>query len=118
MAKKGKRSGFNMSATVREILQENPKLTGKEVEAEIKKRHPKQKVNSNSLNVAFSTARKKLGITKGKKSVRKRRPSARQAATGTLDMSALQAAKKYVADVGDVETALEAVRQLKTLQVS
>jgi hypothetical protein len=38
-------------------------------------------------------------------------------ANGTVDMAALQAARKYVSEVGDVDAALEAVRQLRTLQV-
>lgn len=122
MAKKksGRRGTFNMSAAVREVVQENPKLKAKEVEAEIKRRHPGAEVNSNSLAVAFSSARKKLGIVKGKKkTVRKRLPAARRAATSSavVDMNALQAAQKYVSAVGDVEVALEAVRQLKALQV-
>jgi hypothetical protein len=50
--------------------------------------------------------------------VKRRKPSARGRANGTVDMAALQAARKYVAEVGDVDAALEAVRQLKTLQVS
>lgn len=118
MAKKGPRKGkFNMSATVRDVLRDNPKLTGKEVEAEIKKRHPGKKINSSSLNVAFSNARKALGITKGKKrTVSKLKPSAGRLTKG-VDMAALQAARKYVSEVGDVNAALEAVRQLKTLQI-
>jgi hypothetical protein len=60
MAKKKTRSrSFNMSAAVRDVLTETPNLTGKEVEAELKKRHPGQKINSNSLSVSFSSARKK-----------------------------------------------------------
>lgn len=120
MAKKGTRKGgFNMSATIRDILQENPNLSGKEVEAELKKRHPGQKLNPNSLSVAFSAARQKLGITKKKRSVRRRKPAAGGAARNpqALDMSTLQAARRFVAEVGDVDRAVEAVRQLGTLQV-
>jgi cell shape-determining protein MreC len=119
MAKKKSRRGtFNMSAAVRDVLKENPKLSAKEVEAEVKKQHPGQKINSNSLSVSFSSVRKKLGITKGKKrSVKRRKPSASGRANGTVDMAALFTARKYVAEVGDVDAALEAVRQLRTLQV-
>lgn len=109
-----------MSAAVRDVLRENPQLSGKEVEAEVKKQNPGQKINSSSLNVAFSNARKQLGIVKGKKrSVKRRRPSAGAArSTASVDMGALQAARKYVSEVGDVDVALEAVRQLKTLQIA
>jgi hypothetical protein len=108
-----------MSAAVRDVLQENPNLTGKEVEAEVKKKHPGQKINSSSLTVAFSNARRDLGITKGKKrTVKRRKPSARGPKTNAVvDMAALQAARKYVSEVGDVDAALDAVRQLKTLQI-
>jgi hypothetical protein len=117
--KKSRRGGFNMSAAVRDVLKENPKLTGKEVEAEVRQRHPGQKINSSSLSVAFSNARKQLGIVKGKKrSVTRRRPSAvGPRATTAVDMGTLQAARKYVSEVGNVDAALEAVRQLKTLQI-
>jgi shikimate kinase len=117
--KKSRRGGFNMSQAVRDVLKENPKLTGKEVEAEVRQRHPGQKINSSSLNVAFSNARKQLGIVKGKKrSVKRRRPSAGGVrSNAAVDMGALQAARKYVSEVGDVDAALEAVRQLKTLQI-
>jgi hypothetical protein len=120
MAKKAtKRGGFNMSATVRDVLSENRELTGREVEAEVRKRYPKEKINPKSLNVAFTNARQKLGISKKRKSVRKRKPSTTPAArtTGKVDMSALQAARKFVAEVGDADQAMEAVRQLKTLQI-
>jgi hypothetical protein len=116
--KKSRRGSFNMSAAVRDILRENPNLTGKEVEAELKQRHPGQKINSNSLSVAFSGARQKLGITKKKRSVKRRRPSAGGArANGSVDISVLQKARKYVAEVGDVDMAEEAIKQLKTVQL-
>jgi hypothetical protein len=119
MAKKiSRRGNFNMSAAIRDVLKENPKLSAKEVEAEVRKQHPGQKMNSRSLSVVFSSARHQLGITKGKKrSVRRRKPSPRGRVNGIVDMAVLQAARKYVSEVGDVDAALEAVRQLRTLQV-
>lgn len=117
--KKTRKGGFNMSAAVRDVLRENPKLSGKEAEVEVRKQHPGEKINPSSLNVAFSNARKQLGIVKGKKrSVKRRKPSAGGTkATVAVNMSALQAARKYVFEVGDVDAALEAVRQLRTLQI-
>jgi hypothetical protein len=120
MAKKGTRKGsFNMSAAIRDVLGENPKLSAKEVEAELKKRHPREKLNSSSLSVAFSQARQKLGITKKERTVRRRKPGTGGAArrSQALDMSTLQAARRFVAEVGDVDQAVEAVRQLRGLQV-
>ena len=122
MAKKSTRkSGFNMSAAVRDVLTENRELSGREVEEEVRKKYPKQDINPKSLNVAFSNARQKLGITKKRrKSVKHRKPSSTAGArTSTkVDMNNLQAARKFVSEVGDVDQALEAVRQLKTLQIS
>jgi hypothetical protein len=43
------------------------------------------------------------------------REQSRGGANGTVDMAALQAARRYVAEVGDVDAALEA--QLRMLQV-
>src|SRR5690606_21980086 len=83
-----------------------PAMSAKEGEADVKKQHPGKKLNSNSLSVSFSSARKKLGIAKGrKKSVKRRKPSASGRTNGTVDMAALQAARKYVAEVGDVDAA-------------
>ena len=73
--------------------------------------HPGQKINSSSLSVAFSNARKTLRIAKGKKkSAKRRKPSAGGRANATVDMGVLQAARKYVAEVRDVDGAMEAVR--------
>lgn len=116
--KRTRKGGFNMSAAVRDLLTQDPTLSGKQVQEALKKKFPGQKINPNSCGVAFSMARKKLGIRKKTKSVRKRRPSAgRSVKASAIDMSALQAARKYVSEVGDVDAALDAVRKLKTLQI-
>ena len=122
MAKKKSASGFNMAAEIRSLLEQNRALSGKEVYLALKKKFPRQKINESSCGVAFSNARKKLGIVPGKKSrrrsakkkvVRKRVP----AAVPVLNLSTLQAAAKYVAEVGNVEKAIEAVRQIRSLQI-
>ena len=122
MAKKAG-PGFNMAAAVRAILAENPALSGREVYDALRKKHPKQKINEGSCGVAFSAARKTLGIASrkrkrrrtGKKTtVRKRLPSAKPA----LDLVALQTAAKFIALVGDADAAIDVIRQVKSLQIS
>lgn len=119
MAKKKARGDFNMAAEVRNVLRENRKLSGPEVYAALKEKFPNQKINENSLSVAFSAARKKLGIKGGrrrkgraKRTVRKKVPS-----TPRLNMDALQAAAKFVSAVGDADKAVAAIKQVTALQI-
>jgi hypothetical protein len=122
MAKKRSASGFNMAAEIRGLLTQNRDLSGKEVYAALKKKFPKEGINESSCGVAFSGARKKLGISakRGKKrktaktTVRKMKPTA---AAQAVDLTALQAAAKFVSEVGDAEKAIAAIRQLRSLQI-
>ena len=121
MAKKksARRGDFNLSAEVRNVLSESPNLTGKETLAAVKKKFPKQAINENSFGVAYSNARRKLGISKPRK-VRRQKPAAKrrsQAPTTAVDMKALQAARKYLAEVGDADVAISAIKQLQSLQI-
>ena len=120
MAKK-KKSGFNMAAEIRALLEADNNLSGKDVEAALKKKFPRERINSNSCGVAFSNQRKKLGLSRGgKKSVRKKRPGRTAAARPavSVDLSALQAAKHLLAACnGDDQMALAAIRQLNSLQL-
>lgn len=122
MAKKAsaRRGGFTMAVEVREILKESPNLSGREALERIKEKFPNQKINENSFGVAFSGARKKLGIAKGRKKVRRRRPAAtqaRQAAPVSVDIETLKAARTYLTQVGDADRAISAIKQLQTLQI-
>jgi hypothetical protein len=123
MAKKKtvRRSDFNLSAEVREIVRKNRKFTGKDALKALKAKFPKQSINENSFGVAYSGARKQLGLIKGRK-VRRRKPAARstskKALSQSVDMSALQAARKYLAEVGDADAAIAAIKQLQSLQIS
>ncbi len=124
MAKKKKSSGFNMAAEIRGVLEGDRKLSGKEVLAILKKKHPKHKFNDNSFGVAFYGARNKMGIT-SKRGTAKKRTGAKKtvikktpvAAGTTVDIETLQRAAKFVSEIGDAENAIEAVRQLRTLQI-
>jgi hypothetical protein len=68
---------------------------------------PTRHDSGRAIDARFSSARKKL-------SVKRCKPSAKGRASGTVDMAAFHAARRYVAEVGDVDAALEAVRQPKT----
>jgi hypothetical protein len=113
---KKKSAGINMASEIRNILTESPELSGAQVVQELKSRFPKEKINEGSAKVAFSNARRIMGIGgKRKKAVRKRRPAARPETT--VNMNALQAARKYINEVGDVQVARAALEQLVRLQV-
>lgn len=123
MAKKKASGNFVMSKAILELLQEDANLSGKEVCEELKKRYPGEKINENSALVAFSNARQKLGLRKTRgKSVRRAKPTRSVGrppkASGSVDLSALQAARKFVAEVGDADKAIAAVRELSTLQLN
>ncbi len=123
MAKKKSASGFNMAAEIRGLLEENRSLSGSEVYVALKKKSPRQRINESSCGVAFSGARKTLGISQkragkkrkaAKQTVRKLKPAA---AAQAVDMATLQAAAKFVSEVGDAEKAISAIRQLRSLQI-
>ena len=109
MAKKAA-NDFNMAEEIREHLTKNPSATGREVEESLRKKFPKQKINRNSCGVAFSNARKKLGL---------RKPTGFRSFTGTpVDVNILRAAKNYLAQCGgDENRALSGLKQLADLQV-
>jgi hypothetical protein len=62
MVKQKKTTDFNMAREIRELIAKEPQMTGREVAAALKKKFPRQKINANSCGVAFSNARKKLGL--------------------------------------------------------
>jgi hypothetical protein len=123
MAKKrASRGDFNMAAAIRAELEKNKALSLKECMAAVTASNPGQTINPSSFGVALSNQRKKLGIKTGrgrKKTVRRAKPGALRAAAApqTVNLSALQAARKFLAEVGDVEVALTAVKQLQALQI-
>jgi len=114
--KKSKTADFNMSEAIREILTENPKVSCKEASAAVMAKHPTAKINDSSFMVAFYTSRKKLGIgsSRGKKGVKK---SAKPAARKAVDLAMLQAAAKFLSEVGGADAALEAIKQVQAVQV-
>ncbi len=118
MAKKASSIDFNMSETIRDILTENPKMGPKEVTDAILAKHPGAKINKNSFSVAFYTGRKKLGIKTS--SGRGRKVGVRKSISGAapkVDLARLQAAAKFLSEVGGAEAALEAIKQVQAVQV-
>lgn len=128
MAKKKAAEGFNMAEEIRTLLTGDPKLTGKEVMEALKAKFPNAKINGPSAGVAYSNARKKLGIVKGTTnrpkasksgSVRKRLPSGvTSSRRAPVDIATLQAAAKFVSQIGGADLAIEAVRQVVALQIT
>jgi len=96
---------FNMAAEIRLLLRKNPQLTGREVEAALRKKFPRRKINSKSCGVAFSNARRTLRLI------------ASRDYTGELGL--LWAAKHYVVVHcdGDFGRAFAGFKQLVDLQV-
>ncbi len=119
MAKKKANNDFNMSAEIRKLLRARRTITGREVYNAIVENFPDQKINENSCLVGFSKARMRLGLKKKRvkktsverKIVKRRRPSA------AVDLNALQAAAKFVAQIGSADKAIAAVRQLQSVQI-
>ena len=115
MAKK--KAGKSLSQSIREHLQAKPSATPNQIVEALAKKGIKVSPGLAS-NVKYTSgpgAKKKSanGRRKGaKRMVRRKRPSAQ-----TVDISALQAAAKFVAAVGDADTAVAAVKQVSSLQI-
>lgn len=118
--KKASKSGFVMAEEVRNVVSEKPDLTGPEVYATLVEKFPGEDINKNSCIVAVYSAREKLGVKGGRKKKSKGgrkpgRPAAK--ASSKVDMEALQAAAKFISQIGDAEKAADAVKQVKALQL-
>jgi hypothetical protein len=118
--KKASADGFKMAAAIRDLLNENRKLSGREAQAAIEQKYPDQKINQNSFNVAFYNARHKLGIKSGRrrKVVRVAKPGvARKSSGGAINMELLAAAREMLKAAGSAENAVAAIKQLQALQI-
>ncbi len=118
MAKKKTTAGdFNMALEIRKLLRGNRTLKAGEVYKALVDQFPKESINKTSCANSLSSARKQLGISRGtkKKVVKRKKPSA--AAPTAVDIATLQAAAKLVSEVRNADKAIEAIRQLQTLQI-
>jgi hypothetical protein len=115
MAKKA----FNLSAEVRALVKSNNELTGKEVYQTLSKKS--RGINQNSCAVAFSKARRELGLTKkktGGKRISKKVAKPRTAvATDTVSFLALRSARELLSHTnGDVRLATAILKEIQALQ--
>jgi hypothetical protein len=119
--KKASRSDFNMSSEIRQLLEEDRNLNSREVFEKLQEKFPGRTINRNSCNVAFSQARRRMGIRPGSgRTVRRRRPGMRTASaqTGALDFTLLKAAREFIAQAGSPGAAISAIEQIQELQFS
>ncbi len=122
MAKKKASGDFNMAEEIRKLLRAKRTITGREAYNELVKNFPKQKINEGSCLNAFSKCRMQMGLKKKRtkiksgerKVVKRRRPSA---AVTAVDLNALQAAAKFVAQIGSADKAIAAIRQFQSVQI-
>jgi hypothetical protein len=110
-----------MSQAIRDQLTANRKLSLRECREAVHAANPSVAINANSFGVAFSNQRRKLGIKGGRRGrrVRVMKPGAagRAAAGLSVKIEHLQAARRFMAEVGDADTAVAAVRALAQLQI-
>ena len=107
MAKK--KSGVSKSQSIRDHLKSNPSDMPKQIIAALAKQGIKV---SNGLVAKVRYTKTKTGKKKGAK-----RTVKRKLLGASVDLLALQAAAKFVAAVGDADTAVAAVKQVQSLQI-
>jgi len=117
MAKK--KAGKSLSQSIRDHLSTKPNATPNEIVAALAKKGIKVSVGLAS-NIKYTsgpgakkkTTKKKRTTGQKTKTVKRKLPSAQN-----IDISALQAAAKFLATVGDAETAMAAIKQVQSLQI-
>jgi hypothetical protein len=109
MAKRaaGSKDGVNVSREVFAIVEGSRSIRGPEVLAILKEKYPNATFNTNSVQVAYANARRKLGLTR----VLAKRPK-KKAATGRPKKAAAAAAQAAPAPAASAPQALEAARDL------
>ena len=130
------KDGVNVTREVQAIVEGNTSIRGPEVLTVLKEKFPNVTFNTNSVQVAFANARRKLGLTRvlarrpRKKALLARRPRlatgipAAPAAAPTTTapasdmMATLQAARDLLkAAGGDISVAKEALGLVASLQM-
>lgn len=115
--KKSARSEFNMAAEIRALLDQNPSLSAREMHEALQKKFPNVKINKSSCDVSYYTYRRKMGLGKKRKNVRRLKPGSRAPRGAQVTMEALLAARRFIAEVGGEETAVAAIKQVASLQI-
>jgi hypothetical protein len=120
MAKK--KAGKSLSQSIRDYLQANPDATPNQIVEALAKKGVKVSpgLASNIKYTSGLSARKKTGKQKratGRKKGTKRTVMRKRPIAQTVDLSALQAAAKFLATVGDAETAMVAIKRVQSLQI-
>ena len=108
---------FNMSAVVREALTLDPKATPQTVQDFILAKHPSAAINKGSFQVAFYTARKKLGVAlprgKAKVGIRTRQQAAGGTArNGFVQIEAIKTAMELIKQAGGEADAIQLIKAL------
>lgn len=120
MAKKKPAGTFVLAGAVRDVLKKDPSLKANQVIEIVRKEHPGEKFNEASAKVAFSNERRKMGIARKRRKVRKPNPMLAgviKKSPRALNLDLLQAAKSLLAAAGSSDNAVAALRQVASLQV-
>ena len=120
MAKKKARK--SLSQSIRDYLEAKPSATSNQIVEGLAKQGVKVSpgLASNIKYTSGLSAKKKTGKKKratGRKKGTKRKVMRKRPIAQTVDISALQAAAKFLATVGDAETAMTAIKQVQSLQI-
>lgn len=133
MAKRARagNSGIVVAQEIRALILANKDIKGPEVMAALREKFPKEPFNDKSCQVSYANIRKSLGLSR----TMKRRPGTAKSAAGRppagwrqhgaptaespVDISLLQAAKALLQHCnGDVTVAVNALKQIASLQMS
>lgn len=139
MAKRagGGKSGIVVAREIRSLIEANNSIKGPEVMAILREKFPKESFNDKSCQVSYANIRKSLGLTRtlkkkpGTSRKKASRPTERpigawRQARASVEMtdtavniSLLQAAKALLQHCrGDAAVAVQAIRQIASLQMN
>jgi len=116
MAEKVDGEKFNLATEVRRIVTKNPELKTPQVLERLQKKYSDREFNKGSLVVAFSFARKQLGIGRGEAPQKNGRQPAATVTPPLPAYDALLTAKKLLQDTGSLEAAAEILNIVDRLQ--
>ena len=125
------KSGVIVAQEIKALILANKSIKGPEVMAALREKYPKETFNDKSCQVSCTNIRKSLGLSR----TLKRKPGAAKPAVGrpaagwrpigsataesSVDISLLQAAKALLQHCnGDVTVAVNALKQIASLQMS